>query len=363
MSASRGLDLADPRDTERRPAEAAHGTTRAPDLPVARNRPVLWWAALGAAAIAFQAYVYIAWIASADFKSTPTGPDRVPQTEKVLAWILQPALVLVALAALIWVIRGCRRAGTLTLDAKLLIAGYCQLWLDPIGSLIRPEFFFNSYYVNHGSWIGQIPGGLTPNGHRLADLPLLELPVYGSMIFICVGGCALMRAIRWRRPQTSNVALILWAWVGVGVFLMVFEEVFVLRSGAAVWLSPVSWLTIFYGTRFQMSLIPDPIFWGGFMVAMISLRFFASDRGAPRSDAGLGAVAVPARAKTALSTLAVVGFVSAAMLTASALAIGASLYSTTPRNLPSYLRDGICGEGTQFACPNPGVPIQTTSRP
>lgn len=336
---------------------------RRQDVGPARNRPVLWCAGLGAAAIAFQAYVYIAWMTSEDFKSTPTGADPVPQTEKVLAWILQPALVLVALAALIWVIRGCRRAGRLTLDAKLLIAGYCQLWLDPIGNLIRPQFFFNAYYVNHGSWLGQIPGAMTPNGHLLADLPLLELPVYGSMVFVCVGGCAFMRAIRRRRPQISNVALILWTWVGVGVFLMVFEEIFVLRAGAAVWLAPVSWLTIFYGTRYQMSLIPDPIFWGGFWVAMISLRFFATDRGTPRSDAGLDHVAAPARVKTALSTLAVVGFVSAAMLIASAFAIGASLYSTTPKNLPSYLRDGICGKGTQFECPNRGVPIQTTSRP
>jgi len=325
----------------------------------ARNRPVLWWAGLGAAVIAFQAYVYIAWISSSEFKPTPTGPDPVPQLEKVIAWILQPSLALVALTALIWVIRGCRRAGAVTLDAKLLIAGYCQLWLDPIGSLIRPEFFFNSYYVNFGSWIGHIPGALTPNGHLLADLPLLELPVYGSLIFICVAGCSLMRAVRRRRPQTSNLALILCAWVGVALFLMVFEEVLVLRTGAAVWLSPVSWLTIFYGSRFQMSLVPDPIFWSGLMVAMISLRFFATDRGAPRSDAGLQDIAVQPRIKTALSTLAVVGVVSAAMLCASVLAIGASLYSTTPRNLPSYLRDGICGKGTRFECPNPGVPIQT----
>jgi hypothetical protein len=337
-------------------------STQSLDVRPARNRPVLWWAGLGAAAIAFQAYLYIAWIASSQFTKTSTGADPVPQTEKVIAWILQPALALVAVAALIWVIRGSRRAGRVTLDAKLLIAGYCQLWLDPIGSLIRPEFFFNSYYVNFGSWIGHIPGGLTPNGHRLADLPLLELPVYGSFIFICVGGCALMRAVRRRRPQISNLALILSAWVGVAIFLMVFEEIFVLRAGAAVWLSPVSWLTIFSGTRFEMSLIPDPIFWGGFMVAMISLRFFATDRGTPRSDAGLDEVAVSPRARTALSTLAVVGFVSAAMLTASALAIGASLYSTTPRNLPSYLRDGICGKGTRYACPNRGVPIQTTDR-
>jgi hypothetical protein len=130
-----------------------------------------------------------------------------------------------------------------------------------------------------------------------------------------------------------------------------------------VWLAPVSWLTIFYGTRYQMSLIPDPLFWSGFMVAMICLRFFATDRGTTTSDAGHDAVKTSARGKTAISTLAVVGFVSAAMIVASIFAIGASLYSTTPPDLPSYLRDGICGPGTQFECPNRGVPIQTTARP
>jgi hypothetical protein len=344
-------------------SSGARTLRRNPEQQPKPSRPVLWWAVLGAAAIAFQTYFYIAWMTSDDFKATPTGSDPVPHIEKVFAWIVQPTLAALALVSLWWVIRGCRRAGRMTLDAKLLIAGYCQLWLDPIGSVIRPQFFFNSYYVNRGSWLGHMPGAMTPNGHLLADLPLVELPVYGSLIGICVGGCALMRRMRARRPQTSNVALLLWVWLALAVFIFVFEEIFVMRTGAAVWLSPSPWGTIFYGTRYQMSLIPDPLFWTVFMVAMIGLRFFATDRGAPRTDAGLEQTSVPPEFKTALSTLAVIGFVSAAMFVASALAIAASLYSKTPENLPSYLRDGICGDGTNYACPNPGVPIQTVSRP
>src|SRR5271167_2574500 len=53
-----------------RPIDA--GTLRRdPDQQPKRIRPVLWWAALGAAAIAFQTYVYIAWMTSDDFKATP----------------------------------------------------------------------------------------------------------------------------------------------------------------------------------------------------------------------------------------------------------------------------------------------------
>lgn len=334
-----------------------------PEPQPKRSRPVLWWAAFGAAAIVFQTYVYIAWITSDDFKSTPTGSDPVPHVEKLFAWILQSALAALALFSLWWVIRGCRRAGRMTLDAKLLFAGYCQLWLDPIGSVIRPQFFFNSYYVNRGSWLGQIPGSMTPNGHLLADLLLVELPVYGSLICICAGGCALMRWIRARRSQTSNTVLLLWVYLALAVFIFVFEAIFVMRAGAAVWLAPTPWGTIFYGTRYQMSLIPDPLFWTIFMVAMIGLRFFTTDKGAARTDAGLDQINVGPRLKTTISTLAVVGFVSAAMVVSSALAIAASLYSKTPDNLPSYLRDGICGEGTSYECPNPGVPIHTVSRP
>jgi hypothetical protein len=132
-----------------------------------------------------------------------------------------------------------------------------------------------------------------------------------------------------------------------------------MRGGAAVWLTQVSWLTFFDGTRYEISLIPDPIFWTPFMVTMISLRFFATAGGTPRSDAGLDRLNVSSRMRTIVSTLGVVGVVSTAMFVASAFAIGTSLYSKTPDGLPSYLRDGICGKGTQYECPNPGVPIQT----
>jgi hypothetical protein len=331
---------------------------RADPPPPKRSRPVIWWAALGAAVVGLQLYVYVAWMLSSDFKRTPTGADPVPHTEKVFAWILQPLFVLMALGALWWVVRGCRRQGSLTLDAKLLIAGYCQVWLDPVGCLVRPQFFFNSYYFNRGSWLGHIPGVLTPNAHRLADLPFVEVPLYGCFIGVCVGGCALMRWIRRRRPQTSNVALVLWTWAAVCVFILVFEELLILRTGVAMWEATPP-LTFFDGTRFEMSLFPDPVFWGGFITAMVALRFFSQNRKQMAVESGLERVTASRRVKTGLSTFAVIGYVSAAMLIGSAGAVAASLYSRTPAHVPSYLRDGICGPGTAYQCPNPGVPIYT----
>ena len=60
------------------------------------------------------------------------------------------------------VIRGCVREGRLTFDGKLTIAWYSIIWLDPVGNYVRPQFMFNAYYVNRGSWVEGIPVGSAP---------------------------------------------------------------------------------------------------------------------------------------------------------------------------------------------------------
>lgn len=321
-----------------------------------RNRPVLWWAATGAVFVAFQAYIYLNWMASDDFAPRPTGVDAVPLWEKVFAWILQPLFVLLALVVTVWVARGCRREGRLTLDAKLLVSGLLIVWMDPLGSWIQPQFFFNAYYVNFGSWVEQIPGWYSPNGRFQADLIFVEFPLYCCLVVVAARGCAFMHWMRRRRPQTGTAALVLATWAVVTLFIMVFEEILILRTGVAVW-EQIPPVTIYAGTRYQMSLLPDPVFWGGVMVFMTYLRFSRNDRGQSLVEAGLDRVPGGTGRRALVSTLAVIGAVSTAMLLSSVLAITASLYSRTPDDLPSYILHGMCGDANSQPCPNPGVPI------
>jgi hypothetical protein len=127
-----------------------------------------------------QIYVYTAWVASGDFKAVHSGADPLPNSEKVWAWVLQISFTAVAVATVIWLIRGCRRERRLTLDAKLAIGFVSIIWLDPVPNLLRPQVFFNSYYINRGSWVEHIPGWISANGRFLPDPFFVEFPPTSS---------------------------------------------------------------------------------------------------------------------------------------------------------------------------------------
>jgi hypothetical protein len=330
-----------------------------------RARPVLWWASAGTLAILFQLCLYGRWIGSADFRPSPLGADPVPQWEKTWAWIMQPTFTLGALLVAAWVIRGCVRQRRLTFDAKLTIAWYSILWLDPVGNYVRPQFMFNAYYVNRGSWVEGIPGWISPNGHYFADALLMEIPAYGMAVMAAVGTCGLMRAIQRRRPRTGRVGLIGAAWVTSAVLIVAFEAPLCMRTGWASWsaTSLPDWLVIWPGTRWQVPLIPDPIFWGLVFTAMAALRFYRDDAGRSAVDRGLERTRLGVRAKTVVSTLAVVGFANIAMGLHTVPSVWAGFYVHDTVDVPSYLRAGVCGDGTHYDCPGPDEPIKLPTNP
>ena len=316
-------------------------------------------------AVLFQLYLYGRWIGSGHFRSSPLGIDPVPQWEKTCAWIMQPTFTLGALLVAAWVIRGCVREGRLTFDGKLTIAWYSIIWLDPVGNYVRPQFMFNAYYVNRGSWVEGIPGWISPNGSNLADALLMEIPAYGMAVMAAVGTCRLMRAIQRRRPHTGKVGLIGAAWVTSGVLIVAFEAPLCMRTGWASWSATAlpDWLVIWPGTRWQVPLIPDPIFWSLVFTAMAALRFYRDDAGRSAVDRGLERTRLTVRAKTVVSTLAVVGFANIAMGLHTIPSVWASFYLHKTVEVPSYMRAGVCGEGTSYDCPGPDKPIKLPTNP
>lgn len=318
---------------------------------------MLWWAGTGAAFVALQLYVYLAWITSDDFKPSPLGPDPVPQWEKVMAWIIQPTLALAAAGVAVWIVCGCLRERRVTFDAMLLIAWYSIVWLDPAGSYLRPQFMFNAYYVNYGSWVENIPGWVSPNEHYFPDALFVEVPAYGIAVMATIGTANLMAWVARKRPQTGRFGLFGVAWVTSGLGIIAFEAPFCMRSGFASRsaTSLPDWLVIWPGTRYQIPLIPDPVFWGAVFAAMAALRYFRDDAG--RSIAERGVHRLPTRWRTAASALAVIGFANLAMALHTIPSAWASLYLNPTVPLPSYMRAGMCGDGTPYPCPAPGVPI------
>jgi len=345
-------------DRSRRRGPSTDGDGETPDRRCIR--PVLWWAGTGAFFLALQAYVYLAWITSDNFRPTPLGPDPVPSDEKVWAWFLQTACTLGAVIVAVWIVRGCLRQRRLTLDAKLTLAWYSIVWLDPAGNFLRPQFMFNAYYVNRGSWVSNIPGWVSPNGHLFPDALLVEIPIYGSLVLVAVASCALMRHMSHRRPRLGLFGLTAGTLAATAAFIIAFESIFCMRSGFASWsATSVPGLTLWSGTRWQVPLMPDPLFWGAVMTSLAVLRYRSDDHGRTDVDRGIERVTTAPRMRTVLSTLAVIGFANLAMAIHTVPSVVGTLYlKETVPGLPSYLRSGLCGDDTPYKCPGRDVPIR-----
>jgi hypothetical protein len=108
-----------------------------------------------------------------------------------------------------------------------------------------------------------------------------------------------------------------------------------------------------------MPLLPDPILYGAVLTAVTAMRHYRDDRGQAFVERGLDRLAIGGKSRTVVSTLSIVGFVSACMIFMYSIPAAALTLWTNegPQRIPSYLRAGLCGEGTQYACPGPTVPI------
>src|SRR6058998_3719512 len=92
--------------------------------------PVKWWAAFGAAWLAFMAFVLTRWITGPFFERVPVGASDPPTYMKVFLVFLQVTMVPVLLGCLYWfVVRPWRRDRTLGPDGTLALA-FATLWFQ-----------------------------------------------------------------------------------------------------------------------------------------------------------------------------------------------------------------------------------------
>lgn len=321
-----------------------------------RPRPVLWWCALGAAAVLIQFYVYGSWILSPDFRPVDPGPDPMPGVEKMWAVILQVGFTTVTVLVIGWVVRNCVRQRSLTFDAKLMLAWWSMLWLDPAQFFLRPVNLYNSHYFNRGSWVPHIPGWISPNMANLPNPWFVEGATYAMMIGGTVATCALLRLVKRRRPETSNLALFGLACALYMVADFLLEEFVMIRTGWLSWSGTARSLSLFGGTRYQFP-VAEALFFSAVCAGMAALRFWRDDRGRAIVERGVERISSRRLAGVA-STLAIVGFAQALIIAYNLIMIGFTLYvDPIPSGYPSYMLNGICGHGTPYQCPGPGVPI------
>jgi hypothetical protein len=321
------------------------------------SKPIYWFAALGVVLLVVAAQGWLRWIFSTDFgQPIPTGSDHYPYL-----WYLRAfeAASVAATGYLCWrfLIKPWIRDGKVSFDGKLVIGMMIGYFWEPMVNFYNFTFAFNAYSISFGTWANYIPGFRYPGQEHLPDGLLYALPqyVYSGVLLSLIGAWWL----RWssaKLPRWSELG----RWAGLFFLLaliwMPFEFFLIIVPQVWTYQSTVSSLSLFSGTIYQFPL------YEGFIMALFGcgvtyLRVTRNDRGETFVEHGVEAISPRWRNK--VSTLAVVGAVC--------LWTGVSYFGpwtwlqvqtdATAKNAPSYLRSGICGGGTDTACPGKFVPI------
>lgn len=309
--------------------------------------------ALGLAVVAWGK-----WITGDHFRPTPHGTDEFGGSSLLLLHVLEGIFAAVAIA-FIWfcLLRPLLRERRLTFDGMLVITAVTLWYLDPLDNYVNFTFTYNTHLLNLGSWTEFIPGVRYPNIERFPE-PIVALPSL-YVIWVCVsavGGCAFLNWVRSRWPAIStgkliSVLFVTFAAIDLG------GEIFLIRTNVFAYPGTVKGFTLWSGSRYQFPL-HEPLCVAVWCTGMTLLRYYRNDRGQSIAERGVEKLRLPAKARTGLSLLAVIGYMHALFVVGyffpyNAMAVQADTWPA----MPSYMRAGMCGDGTDTACPSEYVPI------
>lgn len=182
--------------------------------------PVAALAVLGGVVIAVQAWGYVAWLLSPDF-TTVTSPTPTP--DAVRAGVARAQLVSVV-GTVLWlgyVVWDWRRRRELTWPLLWTVAWALVFWQEPLVNVRTRTFSFNKEFANWGDWTTHLP--FVRDSSPLPEAILLEGLVFVYLLpLVAFGTVALMRVLR--RLRVPVFAVVLVAWLAVGLFDLLFER-------------------------------------------------------------------------------------------------------------------------------------------
>lgn len=320
-----------------------------------RRAPVKAWAAVGAAFLALQVFVYGSWVAAGDAVSLSPGPTAMPDWMQPAIRIFEAGSLVGALIfAWFFLIRPWRRAGAITLDGLFMLAFLTFFWQDPLMNYFEPWFTYNAGFVNVATWGPHIPGWSSPDGHLLPQGVVMFLPAYVYALFggTVLAGVFLRRAgARWPGLGRRQLIGVCFATL---VVLDTLIELVALRLNLWAFPGAIRSLSFFPGTRHQFPVY-EAVLLGAAWTAWAALRHFRDDRGRTMVERGVDDLRVGPRARTGVRFLALVGFCNVAYLAYNLLfALAGTFGGPWPEDVRSrsYLNNGRCGAGTSIAtCP------------
>ncbi len=327
-------------------------------IPLTGNpaRPIVWWAGIGFFFVSLEIYIFGSWILSDKFTPTDPGPSPLPGYTELFITFFEGVGLVLGIGVLLWFARLAWRRQALPAAGVLILGWLTAFWQDPLINYFRPNFTYNSYFNNFGSWSEFIPGWRSPNGSKMPEPLFFDFGVY---LFVIPFGCFVcafaLRKAKKRWPHLNTVQLILIAFAAMFFYDLILEAIWV-RSGVYAYPGAIWSLSLWGGEHYQFPIY-ESIFWGAALAAVGSLYYFRDDKGHMLVERGIEKLK-SVRGQTILRILAVGGFVNMAYLTYSILYLLTTFQiDAWPDNYPSHIRNGLCGIGTDYECPGPDVHI------
>jgi hypothetical protein len=227
---------------------------------------------------------------------------------------------------------------------------------DELSNYAHYWFTYNSYMVNFGSLMGGLPGVVQPHRAGANEAwPIFLIPAAYIVIFVGLAslGSKLMGGAKRRWPSLGPVRLILLCYVAIMLVYLVIDGVICMPLGfwafqGGHW--PIN------GTSYFKYPINEMIFAGAVFTFPACVRYFVNDRGDTIAERGIERVHTTPGRKAVLRGLALVGVLHLGLLFTYHLPQGILATSAThwPKDIQnrSYLTDGVCGHGTDRACPS-----------
>jgi hypothetical protein len=343
-----------PRTIRDRPIESAAGTNK--------MQPVVRWAILGGLMLAFMTYVLTKWVTGPSFHSVPTGATEPSDLMKVCETVFI-ALSIIADGFLIHrlVIRPWRREKRVSTNGLFLLCFAVMYFQDPFGDAGGYWFVYNSWIPNMGSWASSLPGWLPASspGHELVEPVIMMLPGYLYLFLVpTMLGLWVIRTVKARWPRSGIGTQLAAVFVAMCVFDFVLEGLIWMPLGFYVYPSaPGPFL--FAGTYHQFPIIEMPLI-AFLCTSLVALRYFTDDKGHTIAERGIDEVRTTPGRKVLLRLLALI----AATQLVFFLTYNIEVYhfGVHSKNWPqsiqerSYFLDGLCGAGSDIACPTSAVP-------
>lgn len=350
-------------------SHASNWTRDAGQQTAAASAPVRAWAAIGALLLLAETFILVKWVTGPNLQRVGTGPDSPPDWMKAALNIGQVAFSVGCLACFYgFLVRPWLRERRVTIDGILCVGFFTAGMFDPLSNFSSHWFTYNSYLLNWGSPMTEIPGVTalnTASANQALSLPLIPTGYVVVFVLCSILGSNIMRAAKHRWPSLGPMGLIAICFTCMALLDIVVEGLFFMRLG--FWSYAGGHLPLFFADTYYKYPLQVLIGSGIFFSVGPCLRYFVNDRGETLGERGLSRLAVSARRRTVLRFLAVVGTLHVSLLGLYHMpqAVLTNSSPAWPKDVQtrSYFTHGLCGPIVDRACPGPGVPNNRPGAP